>query len=126
MWNNWHFPQPSWALRLRHSQRGEVSIDRIESILTVQPKIQDATDAIALPLSQVQGRLTARDLTFTYPIVGNGGKPVEPALNRISFVIEPQETIAIVGPIGSGKSTLANALAPAAGNCPQAIISGQI
>ncbi|MGA7935537.1 MAG: ABC transporter ATP-binding protein [Kovacikia sp.] len=104
------FPTALLGFTITAYQRGEVSIDRIESILTVQPKIQDAPDAIALPRSQVQGRLTARNLDFSYPTVGKGGKPVEPALKHLSFTIEPQETIAIVGPIGSGKSTLANAL----------------
>jgi len=50
------------------------------------------------------GRLEARNLTFTYP--GSD----RPALNRVSFSIEPGQTVAVVGPIGSGKSTLAMAL----------------
>ncbi len=104
------FPTALLGFTITAYQRGEVSIDRIETILTVQPKIQDSPDAIALPQSQVRGQLTARDLTFTYPAVGSGGKPLEPALNQVNFTIQPQETVAVVGPIGSGKSTLANAL----------------
>lgn len=103
------FPTALLGFTITAYQRGEVSIDRIETILTVEPKIRDQPDAIALPRSAVQGKLTARDLTFTYPAV-NGNTPVQPALNHASFTIEPQETVAIVGPIGSGKSTLANAL----------------
>lgn len=103
------FPTALLGFTITAYQRGEVSIDRIETILTVEPKVQDQPDAIALLRSDVRGKLTARDLTFTYPSV-DGHTPVQPALNHASFTIEPQETVAIVGPIGSGKSTLANAL----------------
>ncbi|WP_421655750.1 ABC transporter ATP-binding protein [Leptothermofonsia sp. ETS-13] len=102
------FPTALLGFTITAYQRGEVSIDRIETILTVEPKIWDRPDAISLPRSQVRGQLVARDLTFVYP--GTGQVSVQPALNHASFVIEPQETVAIVGPIGSGKSTLANAL----------------
>ncbi|MGQ9870004.1 ABC transporter ATP-binding protein [Leptodesmis sp.] len=103
------FPTALLGFTITAYQRGEVSIDRIETILTVQPKIADAPDAIALPRSQVQGKITARQLTFAYPSL-NGNAPPHPALDHLQFTIYPQETIAIVGPIGAGKSTLANAL----------------
>lgn len=103
------FPTALLGFTITAYQRGEVSIDRIETILTVEPKILDKPDAIALPRSQVKGKLSADNLTFTYPTVGSY-EPTPPALNHASFVIEPQETVAIVGPIGSGKSTLANAI----------------
>ncbi len=102
------FPTALLGFTITAYQRGEVSIDRIETILTVEPKIQDEPDAIPLPRSQVSGQLMACDLTFAYPGTGRGA--AQPALNHASFIIEPQETVAIVGPIGSGKSTLANAL----------------
>lgn len=98
------FPTALLGFTITAYQRGEVSIDRIESILSVQPKIQDTADSIPLPLAQVRGKLSAQDLTFRYPGAS------EPALNEISFAISPGETVAIVGAIGSGKSTLANAL----------------
>jgi ATP-binding cassette subfamily B multidrug efflux pump len=98
------FPTALLGFTITAYQRGEVSIDRIESILTVEPKIQDTPDSIPLPLAQVRGKLSAQNLTFRYP------GATEPALNQINFVIDPGETVAIVGAIGSGKSTLANAL----------------
>ncbi|MBE9009984.1 ABC transporter ATP-binding protein [Pseudanabaenaceae cyanobacterium LEGE 13415] len=98
------FPTALLGFTITAYQRGEVSIDRIEAILSVEPKIKDAKDPIPLPLAQVRGKLSAKDLTFYYP--GSS----QPNLDRINFAISPGETVAIVGAIGSGKSTLANAL----------------
>lgn len=98
------FPTALLGFTITAYQRGEVSIDRIESILTVTPRIQDINHPIHVPRERVGGQLTARNLSFTYP-----GATV-PALKNINFDIQPGETVAIVGPIGSGKSTLANAI----------------
>ncbi len=98
------FPTALLGFTITAYQRGEVSIDRVEAILSSQPNIQDAPEAIALPKERVRGQLTARQLTYTYP-----GTKI-PALNNLNFTINPGETVAIVGSIGSGKSTLANAI----------------
>jgi ATP-binding cassette, subfamily B, multidrug efflux pump len=98
------FPTAILGFTITAYQRGEVSIDRIETILTVQPAIDDRPETIALPLDRVKGKLEARHLTFTYP----GAE--QAALKDISFTLDPGTTVAIVGPVGSGKSTLANAL----------------
>lgn len=97
------FPTALLGFTITAYQRGEVSIDRIESILTVSPKIQDTNESISVPQT-VRGELIARNLSFTYP-----GSTI-PALKEVSFKIVPGETVAVVGPIGAGKSTLANAL----------------
>jgi ATP-binding cassette, subfamily B, multidrug efflux pump len=98
------FPTALLGFTITTYQRGEVSIDRIEAIFTVKPKIQDASDAIHLPKEQIKGQLTAKNLSFTYPGYST------PALDGVNFNISPGELVAIVGAIGSGKSTLANAL----------------
>jgi ATP-binding cassette subfamily B multidrug efflux pump len=97
------FPTALLGFTITAYQRGEVSIDRIESILTVQPKIQDHINAIELP-KPIKGWLSAQNLSYTYPDAKT------PALKDVNFTIKPGETVAIVGQIGSGKSTLANAL----------------
>lgn len=69
-----------------------------------------------LRVERVAGRLEFRDLQFTYP----GGD--EPVLQNISLVIEPGETVALVGRSGSGKSTLAQLLARLHASPPGAIL----
>lgn len=96
------FPTALLGFTITAYQRGEVSVDRIESILIVDPQIQDARDAITP--TKVNGQLIARNLNFTYP----GAKT--PALKNINFTIDAGEMVAVVGAIGSGKSTLANAI----------------
>lgn len=97
------FPTALLGFTISAYQRGEVSIDRIESIFTVEPKIKDQPEAIPLPLP-ITGKISAQNLTYTYP------EASKPALNNLNFTIMPGEMVAIVGAIGSGKSTLANAL----------------
>ena len=97
------FPTALLGFTITAYQRGEVSVDRIESILIVEPQIKDAPDAVSFS-TPVKGQLTARNLNFTYP----GAKT--PALKNINFTIDAGEMVAVVGAIGSGKSTLANAI----------------
>lgn len=98
------FPTALLGFTITAYQRGEVSIDRLETILSVTPKIQDAEDVVYLPQSEVKGELTAKNFSYTYP--GYATR----AIANVNFTIHPGETVAIVGAIGSGKSTLANAL----------------
>ncbi len=96
------FPTALLGFTITSFQRGQVSIERIESIIDAPPSIQDAPNAQSL--STVEGLIRAQDLTFTYPGIKT------PALDHVSFVIKPGEVVAVVGAVGSGKTTLANAL----------------
>ena len=96
------FPTALLGFTITTYQRGEVSIDRIEAILHAQARVRSSAEAILLPLEEVQGKITFRNLTYTYPGATN------PALENINLTIQPGETVAIVGSIGAGKSTLAN------------------
>lgn len=97
------FPTALLGFTITAYQRGEVSVDRVESIFNVEAKIKDIAHPLNLP-KPVNGWLSASNLTYSYP----GAKVA--ALNNINFTIKPGETVAIVGAIGSGKTTLANAL----------------
>jgi ATP-binding cassette subfamily B protein len=98
------FPTALLGFTITAYQRGEVSIDRLETILSVTPKIQDTPDAIHLDVSKLKGELKAVDFNYTYPGVNT------PVLEHLNFTIAPGELVAIVGPVGAGKSTLANAV----------------
>ncbi len=98
------FPTALLGFVLTTYQRGQVSITRVEQILEEPPAIVDRIDAPSIDLNHVKGRIEARHLTYKYPDAPN------PALRDVNFVIEPGETVAVIGAVGSGKSTLANAL----------------
>jgi ATP-binding cassette subfamily B multidrug efflux pump len=73
------FPTALLGFTITAYQRGEVSIDRVEAILTSQPKIVDAPRPKRLPSETIRGQLSARDLNFAYP------DSKTPALNGVSF-----------------------------------------
>jgi ATP-binding cassette subfamily B protein len=63
---------------------------------------------------EMQGEVEFKDVTFNY---GEG----EPALQRISFKVQPGQTVAIVGQTGTGKTSLAKLV-----NRTYDVTSGQI
>ena len=97
------FPTTLLGFTITTYQQGQVSIDRVESILLAKSKVKDTPHVISLQ-EKIQGNLEARNLTYTYAGTST------PALQDLNFTIKAGETVAIVGPIGSGKSTLANAI----------------
>ncbi len=84
-------------------QRGMASWKRMLEVLDTEPAIADPPQPRALPASQAAGRIEFRHLTFAY-----GDRVV---LHDVSAVIEPGQTVALVGATGSGKSTLIGLLA---------------
>jgi ATP-binding cassette subfamily B protein len=77
---------------------------RINEIFTARPSIVDGGIQKA-EKAAVSGELEIKDLTLTYP--GNA----RPALDRLSTIFRPGQTIVIVGRTGSGKSTLLKTIA---------------
>ncbi|HHY47850.1 MAG TPA: ABC transporter ATP-binding protein [Firmicutes bacterium] len=83
-------------------QQGLGALDRVSSILDVEPEIMDAPDAITLP--RVKGFVEFRGVSFAYGGAGDG------VLRDINLKVKPGEVVAIVGPSGAGKTTLVNLL----------------
>jgi ATP-binding cassette subfamily B protein len=75
--------------------------ERIFQLLDTEPEINNAPNAIRLP--QVVGRVE-------FDHVSAGYKEGVHVLKDVSFVAEPGQTIAIVGPTGAGKTTIINLL----------------
>ena len=80
------------------TSRGKASLKRISALLDAPQNVADRPGVHGL--EHPQGRIEFRDLTFTYP---DGEFP---ALEHISFTVEPGERIGLVGRTGSGKTTL--------------------
>lgn len=97
------FPTALLGFTLNTFQLGQVSLERVEELLTNTPTIKDNINSKSLN-SPVKGKLEAKGLCIYYE---NSQKKI---LKNINFVIEPGELVAIVGPVGCGKTTLARAL----------------
>ena len=91
---------------LLQAQRAAASALRIYEILDEKPAIVDRPGA--RPLSAPRGRVEFRNVTFRYPGVDNSESPA--VLAGFDLVVEPGETVAIVGRTGCGKSTVARLL----------------
>ena len=87
---------------INNFSQGRASARRVQAIFDEKPEIFD--EANLAPVSSLDGSISFRDLTFTYP----GSQ--YPALNHISIEVASGETLAILGRTGSGKTTFANLL----------------
>jgi ATP-binding cassette subfamily B protein len=98
------FPTALLGFTLNTFQTGQVSLERIEALLRRQPEIVSPPHPRTFPGGRALGSLEARGLTIHY------ADRSQAALQDLSFLIQPGELVAVVGPVGCGKSTLARAL----------------
>lgn len=79
-------------------QKGIMAAESIFEVLDEPQEVDTGTHTTP----RLKGKLEFSDLSFCYP---NSHKRI---LRNISFVVEPGETVALVGHSGSGKTTLTN------------------
>ncbi len=84
-------------------QEGLAGLSRVFAVMDTPRQVLDAPDARPLPAGR--GRVEFADVGFHYEGTADA------ALEGLSFIAEPGETVALVGPSGGGKST-ALALVP--------------
>jgi ATP-binding cassette subfamily B protein len=75
------------------------SASRVFEIIDTRNEIEEAPDA--LPLTNARGAVHFEGVSFAY----QEGRSI---LQGVSFVAQPGEVIALIGPTGSGKSTIIN------------------
>lgn len=76
------------------------SAQRVFEVVDSPIEVMDAPNAMSLP--KLHGRVVFEDVSFRY--AGSD----QPSLAHVSFVVEPGQTVAIIGPTGAGKSTVIN------------------
>ena len=93
------FFDPIRSLTMQYSvfQRAMSSGTRISEVLDVPVSIADKPGAVTLT-RDMDGSVEFKDVTFGY-------RKDQPVLKKISFRVNPGETVAVVGPTGSGKSS---------------------
>jgi HlyB family type I secretion system ABC transporter len=86
-------------------QLAKILVGRLDDVLDQEPE-QGADHSHLHPVTTLAGGIELVNLGFRY-----GGSQAPPILEDINVVVEPGQTIAIVGRSGSGKTTLVKLLA---------------
>ncbi len=81
-------------------QRAAGATERLVELMQTDDPVVDPAHPKALP-RPVRGEIAFDAVTFRYPT-----RPEVSALNAVSFVVEPGQTVALVGPSGAGKTTV--------------------
>jgi ATP-binding cassette subfamily B protein len=93
----WPMDAIGWVLSMR--EEFQTAAERLNEVLDSRPEIADRPHAQLL--DHARGRIEFRGVGFRYP------KSSEWILRDLNLVIEPGETVGLVGRTGSGKTTLA-------------------
>jgi ATP-binding cassette subfamily B protein len=98
-----------------------VSFERVFEVLDLPSLIQEKRDAVVLP--KQAGSLQFANVSFTYPradqislgsletVARAESRDNTQVLHDVSFVAEPGQMVALVGPSGAGKTTVTNLVA---------------
>lgn len=95
----WPVRMMGWLLSIM--RQALAATPRLLEILDAPITIADAPDAVELP--PVRGEIRFEDVWFAFP-----DEPERMVLKGLNLVIEPGQTIAILGGTGSGKSSVIN------------------
>ncbi len=98
-------PVATLASSATQFQNGLAGLDRVLDLLAEPTEMPPTPGAIAIRPSQVAGRITFRDVNFTYPGSSQG------VLEDINLDVMPGEMVALIGRSGAGKTTLCNLVA---------------
>ena len=103
------FTSLSWALSnpmrelgnlLNELQRFSTSAAKVQELYYANPQIVDAPDAV--DHGRMKGKIEFRNVSYSFD--------TKKVIDDVSFVVEPGQTVAVMGPTGGGKTTLINLL----------------
>lgn len=83
---------------LTRLQQSREALNQLDALM--KKEVERPAGKHFITLSDIKGRVEFRDVIFHYP-----GQSV-PALNKLSFTIEPGEHVGVIGAVGSGKTTI--------------------
>ena len=95
------FTQPltTVASMVNLMQSGVASAERVFAVLDAEEQEPDAVTPARI--TDPRGRVAFEDVSFSY-------REDTPLIENLDLVVEPGQTVAIVGPTGAGKTTLVN------------------
>jgi ATP-binding cassette subfamily B protein len=98
-----------------------VSFERVFEILDLKPMIEEKPDAVTI--AKGPSKIAFQDVSFRYPtpaevslsslesIAVTDKTPEKMVLHDVSFIAQPGELVALVGPSGAGKTTITQLVA---------------
>jgi ATP-binding cassette subfamily B protein len=95
------WPTESIGFLLALTLDAKTAISRHFEVIDEPVSIQDPLEPETIP--NPKGKLEFKDVHFSYPDQTAGGKPL---LKGVNLVLNPGESVALIGVTGSGKTTL--------------------